>query len=129
MIWAHDTHYVEHCFDIFYDSLKEHEIKFDRHWIWLDGCAGQFKSSRSFYWLFHIHKKSNIKHCWNFFDTGHGKGEHNGGGACVKWALRRYQMNPHADRFESTIQVVQWCNMALIHEYNPSRDVRRCVYI
>jgi hypothetical protein len=38
-------------------------------------------------------------------------------------------MNPHDNRFESTEQVVEWCKMALIHEYNPSRDVRRCVYI
>jgi hypothetical protein len=42
---AHDTHYVQHCFDKFYDSLKERGIGFDRHWIWSDGCAGQFKSS------------------------------------------------------------------------------------
>ena len=70
---AHDTHYVQHCFDKFYDSLKECEIGFDRHWRWLDGCVGQFKSSRSFYWLCCLHKKSNITHCWNFFETGHGK--------------------------------------------------------
>ena len=30
---ARDTHYVQHCFDQFYDSLKERGIKFDRHWI------------------------------------------------------------------------------------------------
>ena len=37
---AHNTHYVQHCFDKFYDTLKEREIKFDRHWIWSDGCSG-----------------------------------------------------------------------------------------
>jgi hypothetical protein len=126
---THDTHYVQHCFDKFYDSLKEREIIFDRHWIWSDGCAGQFKSARSFYWLCRLHKRLNITHCWNFFETGDGKGEHDGAGACIKRALRRYQLNPHAGRFESAIQVVQWCNMALSHECNPSRDVRRCVYI
>jgi hypothetical protein len=26
---AHDTHCVHHCFDKFYDSLKQHEIRFD----------------------------------------------------------------------------------------------------
>jgi len=45
---AHDTHYIQHCFDKFYDSFKEHRIRFDQHWIWADGCAGQFKSSQSF---------------------------------------------------------------------------------
>jgi hypothetical protein len=54
---AHDTHYVQHYFDKFYDSLKEHGIGFDRHWIWLDGCVGQFKSSGTFYWLCRLHKK------------------------------------------------------------------------
>ena len=28
--------------------------------------------------------KTNIKHHWNFFEIGHGKGEHDGVGACVK---------------------------------------------
>jgi hypothetical protein len=109
--------------------LKEREIIFDRHWIWFDGCAGQFKYARSFYWLCHLHKKLKIIHCWNFFETGHGKGEHDDAGACIKQALRRYQLNPHAGRFESAEKVVEWCNMALSHEYNPSRDVHRCVYI
>jgi hypothetical protein len=81
---AHDTHYVQHYFDKFYDSLKEHEIRFDRHWIRSDGCAGELKSSRSFYWLCRLHKKFNITHCWTLFETSHGKGEHNGAGACIK---------------------------------------------
>jgi len=33
------------------------------------------------------HIKTNIKHCWNYFETGHGKGEHDGVGACIKQAL------------------------------------------
>ena len=28
--------------------------------------------------------KKNMKHSWNFFEIGHGKGEHNGAEACVK---------------------------------------------
>ena len=47
---THDTHFVQHCIaKIFYDSLKCHKVKFNEHWIWSDGCAGQFKSSRSFF--------------------------------------------------------------------------------
>ena len=38
--------------------------------------------------------KTCIKYCWNLFEIGHGKGEHNGAGACIKRELRRYQMNP-----------------------------------
>jgi hypothetical protein len=35
----YNTHYVQHCFDKFYDSLKEREIGFDRHCISSDGCV------------------------------------------------------------------------------------------
>ena len=70
---THDTYFVQHCFGKIYESLKSCGIKFNEHWIWSDGCAGQFKSSRSFFWLCFLHKKTYIKHCWNFFETGHGK--------------------------------------------------------
>ena len=42
---THDTHFVQHCFGVFYESLKAHGIVFNEHWIWSDGCAGKFKSS------------------------------------------------------------------------------------
>jgi len=46
---SHDTHFIQHCFDIFYDSLKKRGIEFNEHWIWSDGCACQFKSSQSLF--------------------------------------------------------------------------------
>ena len=62
----------------------------------------------------------------DFFETGHGKGEHDGVKACVKRALRRYQMNHYADRFVCSNQVVQWCHLNLSHDYNQqSKDVHR----
>ena len=43
---THDIHFVQHCIEIFfYDSLKRSEVKFSEHWIWSDGCVGQFKYS------------------------------------------------------------------------------------
>ena len=101
-----------------HDSLKSREIKFNEHWIWSYGSIGQFKSSRSFFWLFFLHKKTSIKHCWNFFETGHGKGEHDSAGACIKGAHRRYQMNPSTSRLVNIKEVVQWCISALSHETN-----------
>ena len=59
-----------------------------------------------------------MKHHWNFFETGHGKGEHDGAGECAKRALRRYQMNHSIDRFVCVNQVVQWCHLNLNHDYN-----------
>ena len=62
--------------------------------------------------------KTCIKHCWNFFETGHGKGEHDDVGACIKRALRRYQMNPSTNRIVGAKEFVQWCIAALSHETN-----------
>ena len=42
---THDTHYVQHCFDIIYGSLKTCGVVMNEHWIWSDGCARKFKSS------------------------------------------------------------------------------------
>ena len=99
---AHDTHFLQHCIEIFfYDSLKSRNVKFNEHWIWLDGCAGQFKYSRSFF-------------C-NFFETGHGKGEHDGAGACIKIALRRWKMNHSSRQFHSAAEIVQRCKSHLSH--------------
>ena len=46
---THDTHYVQHSFDIIYGSLKTRGVVMNEHWIWLDGCAWKFKSSRPFF--------------------------------------------------------------------------------
>ena len=38
--WAHDIHYVHHCFKLFYDHVIAMDIPFYRHFIWTDRCAG-----------------------------------------------------------------------------------------
>ena len=81
---THDTHFLQHSYDKIYDSLKGHGIKVDKHWIWSDGYAGQFKYSQSYFWLCCLHKKNHIKNCWNFFEIRHAKGDHDGAGACIK---------------------------------------------
>ena len=42
---THDTYFVQHYFGKIYDSLKNRGIKFNKHWIWSDRCAGQLKST------------------------------------------------------------------------------------
>ena len=122
----HDTLFVQHCFGLMYESFRKKGVSFTEHWIWSDGCAGQFKSARSFYWLSHIHKEIGVRHTWSFFETGHGKGEHDGAGACVKRALRRYQMSHDATRLKSSKEVVDWCTLHLGHEgHEQERPVRR----
>ena len=48
----------------------------DQHWIWSEGCDGQFKNARIFQCLCSLHKNYKVPHMWNYFETGHGKGEH-----------------------------------------------------
>ena len=64
----------------------------DRHIIWSNNCTGQFKNSRMFYWLCRMHVERGVPHIWSFFEFGHGKGEHDGAGACVKRALVKEQL-------------------------------------
>ena len=70
---------------------------------------------------------------WSFFESGHGKGEHDGAGkdieiyplfwnilmpltylsfivgACVKSALRRYQLKRDANLLDDAHKIVEWC--------------------
>ena len=49
---------------------------------------------------------------------GHGKGEHDGVGACIKHLLRRYKMNHSTSRLTNSNNVVNWCKQHLSHEFN-----------
>ena len=91
---------------------------FKEHWVWSDGCAGQFKSARSFFWLCRLHRNIKIRHTWRVFESGHGKGEHDGDGACIKRALRRYQMQFNADTMRDAKSVVDWCTHNLCQDPN-----------
>ena len=107
---CHDLFYVCHCFLMFYNHLKERNIQMDKHWIWSDGCTGQFKNARIFQWLCSLEKKYRVSHMWNYFESGHGKGEHDGAGACFKTNLHREELKLST---ESTIRdahsIVSWC--------------------
>ena len=85
------------------------DISFYRHFIWSDGCAGQFKNARVFELLCLLHIKYNVPHVWNYFETGHGKGEHDGAGAYIKTTLRREEMKFTGALLQDTATIVEWC--------------------
>lgn len=67
-----------------------------------------------FYWLSRVHKKNNIQHMWSFFEAGHGKGELDGAGACVKRALAREQLKfEESAKFRDENAIMDWCNRKL----------------
>ena len=49
-----------------------------------------------------------MPHVWNYFETGHGKGEHDGAGACIKTALRREYMKFTGALLRVAASIVKW---------------------
>ena len=61
-----------------------------------------------------------------FLKNRHRKGEHDGAGACMKWALWRYQMSHSASRLKCLAEVVDWCTQNLGHQgHEQARPLRR----
>ena len=63
---THDIHNVQHCFKLFYDHVIAMDIPFYRHFIWLDGCVGQFKNAHVFEWLCLLHIKYKVPDIWKY---------------------------------------------------------------
>ena len=89
---------IEHTTHIMYNIVL---INFMIHWKNGKSDSIEIGYGQMGVWVksnFHDHsisydvfiKKSNITYCWIFFETSHGKGEHDGAGACVKRALQRH---------------------------------------
>lgn len=50
---------------------------------------------------------------WHFWGTGHGKGPHDGAGACLKQALRKEQLKPTSTKLHNASDVVQFLEVAM----------------
>ena len=58
-----------------------------------------------------------MPHIWNYFNTGHGKAEHDGAGACIKTALRRQEMEFTTISFiRDANTIVAWCSLVMGRE-------------
>ena len=86
----------------------------DQHWIWSDGCVGQFKNACVFQWLCMLHRKIKVPHIWNYFETGHGKWKHDGVGAYIKTTLRRQEMKfTNVSIIRHAKSIVEWCSSTM----------------
>jgi hypothetical protein len=55
------------------------------HFVWLDGCASQFKSHKPWYFVGRYpNLTGGCAMIWSFFGIGHGKGAHDGVGVVFK---------------------------------------------
>ena len=109
----HSHEFVKHCLDNYFDFLHEHAIAMDRHIIWSDNCTSQFKNARMFYWLCRMHVERGVPHIWIFFELNHGKGEHDGVGACMKGALVMEQLKILGAQLFDARSIVDWCSLSL----------------
>ena len=82
-----------------------------------------------FYWLSRMHVERGVPHIWSFFEAGHGKGEHNGVGACVKRALVKEQLKISREKFSDARSIVDWCSSALSQGGTLDSTVRRFFWL
>ena len=60
-----------------------------------------------------MHIESGVPLIWIFLKFGHGKGEHDGVGACVKRDLVKEQFNFSRVELFDASSIVDWCNSTL----------------
>ncbi len=81
----HDSLYVQHCFMLFWEHMKQLGYFPFQHIVWSDGCSSQFKSSRAWFFVAQypsltscVALPSSCSLTWNYFASGDGKGEVDG---------------------------------------------------
>ena len=103
---SHDTLFVQHCFMLHYQWLKELGVAFKQHWVWSDGAVSQFKARRPFYFVARYGTLTGIRMMHHFSSSGHGKGEHDGAGAVIKRHLTHEQLKPNGVKLQNGAEVV-----------------------
>lgn len=111
----HDSAYVQHAFSLNWKYLTDRSCFPHRHVVWSDGCSAQFKSATCWYHLGRYHNYTaspqlpgGCQLAWNYFATGHGKGEVDGAGALLKRELRKEQMKPNAMKIQNAADAVAY---------------------
>jgi hypothetical protein len=62
---------------------------------------------------------------WNYWGFGHGKGPHDGAGACLKQALRKEQLKPYGARLQNASDVVEFLKNSMNKEHAAYVGARR----
>jgi hypothetical protein len=110
---SHDTGFVQHSFLLHWDFMKGQGRFPTHHVVWSNGVASQFKSARAWYFVARYSSLTcfaGLSHdcdlIWNFFASGHEKGEVDGAGALCKREIRSEQMKPNAQRLQDAADIV-----------------------
>ena len=85
------------------------------HIVWSDGCSGQFKSARAWYFISQYPNlissdmmRDGCQMSWNYFASGHGKGKVDGAGALLKREIRNEQLKPGGLKLQNAAEIVQF---------------------
>jgi hypothetical protein len=71
----HDSLFVQHCMMLHWEWLNAIGIRPSEHWVFSDGCAGQFKGATAMYFVARYPGLTGgCSMRWNYFGSGHGKG-------------------------------------------------------
>jgi hypothetical protein len=113
---VHDSLYVQHCFLMHWNFMKGQDFTPKNHIVWSDGCSGQFKSARAWYFISRYPSLTitdgilpeGCQMLWNYFASGHGKGEVDGAGALCKREVRKEQLKVHGRCIQNAEQMVSF---------------------
>ena len=64
---------------------------------------------------------------WHFWGTGHGKGPHDGAGACLKQSIRKEQLRPDSRKLHGAADVVNYLNSSMNRPNGAYPAARRVV--
>ena len=76
--------------------------------------------------VFFAHKIQG-SHIWNYFETDHGKGEHDGVGACIKTGLGMEEMKFTGALLRDVASIVKWC-VSVMGEQAPRKNLVRRIF-
>jgi hypothetical protein len=61
----YDSEFIQHCFKLHWEHMVANGYAPKWHWVWIDGCASKFKSSKP--WFF-VNKYPNFtQRCYGVF--------------------------------------------------------------
>jgi hypothetical protein len=105
----HDSYFVQHCLLLHWNSVVGAGFTPRNHWIWLDGCSGQFKSRIPWFFVARYPEiTSGYNYMWSFLGSGHGKGLHDGAGAILKRYIRTVQLDVNGPKLQSIADIVSF---------------------
>jgi hypothetical protein len=112
---THDSLFVQHCFLLNWQHVVEGGFTPRNHIVWSDEYSGQFKSARAWYFIARYPYliadasfRDGCQMCWNYFASGHGKGEVDGAGALLKREICKEEMDCDGRKLQNAAEIVQF---------------------